>query len=144
VRYHCLEVIGDSSNACRQPNDSVLQHGHFEQGVNPQGEPRSSKRSKTPSECSRVKQFTPNRGAHKAGRAAYRGLTSPPSSVPRHESPLFEPEPQHAQSAVTIQAEDLVDGEDDNIDTSNGDPLLESDLGGPRNASDRAEEAIEN
>jgi hypothetical protein len=61
-------------------------------------------------------QSTPKRSARQAGLASTGGLASPPSTLRRNQSPLFEPELPHTQSAVTVQAEDIVDGEDDDLD----------------------------
>ncbi|RAR03536.1 hypothetical protein DDE83_008181 [Stemphylium lycopersici] len=84
----------------------------FEQGVNP-GEPRPSKKRKQSSGHTAPIQATPKRSARRTGSASAGGLASPPPTLPRNQSPLFEPEPPHTQSAVTIQAEDVIDGEDD-------------------------------
>ncbi|RAQ98571.1 hypothetical protein DDE82_009126 [Stemphylium lycopersici] len=84
----------------------------FEQGVNP-GEPRPSKKRKQSSGHTAPIQATPKRSARRTSSASAGGLASPPPTLPRNQSPLFEPKPPHTQSAVTIQAEDVIDGEDD-------------------------------
>jgi hypothetical protein len=87
----------------------------FEQGVNP-GEPRPSKKRKKLLGYTTSIQATPKRSARRTGSASAGGLASPPPTLRRNQSPLFEPEPLHTQSAVTVQAEDIVDGEDDDSD----------------------------
>ena len=87
----------------------------FEQGVNP-GEPRLLKKRKQSSRHTAPTQATPKKSARCTGSASAGGLASPPPTLPRNQSPLFEPEPPHTQSAVTIQAEDIIDGEDDDLE----------------------------
>lgn len=98
----------------------------FEQGVNPPGEPRPSRKRRAPSNNTRRSQSTPKRGGRKAAAERPRGLASPPPTAPRRRSPLFEPEAPEAltQSAVTEQAEELVDNEDDDIDEDEEDTLV--------------------
>jgi hypothetical protein len=87
----------------------------FEQGVNP-GEPRPSKKRKQSSGYTAPIQATPRKSARRTGSVSAGGLASPPPTLPRNQSPLFEPEPPHTQPAVAIQAEDIIDGEDDGLE----------------------------
>jgi hypothetical protein len=72
----------------------------FEQGVNPQAR-RPLKKRRLPSKHTAPIQSTPNRNAPTAGTAAAGGLASLPPTA-RRESPLFEPEQQHTQSAIVV------------------------------------------
>jgi hypothetical protein len=115
----------------------------FEQGVNPETL-RLTKKRKLPSKHTAPIQSTPKRNAPKAGNAAARGLASPPPTAPRRrESPLFEPELEHTQSAVVVQAEDIVDNEDDDTDSVDGDPAPEYEAGSDNEAGDGVEEDAE-
>jgi hypothetical protein len=87
----------------------------FEQGVNP-GEPRPSKKRKQSSRYTGPIQATSRKSARRTGSASAGGLASPPPTLPRNQSPLFEPEPPHTQPAVAIQAEDIINGEDDGLE----------------------------
>jgi hypothetical protein len=87
----------------------------FEQGVNP-GEPRPSKKRKQSSQYTGPIQATLRKSARRTGSASAGGLASPPPTLPRNQSPLFEPEPPHTQPAVAIQAEDIINSEDDGLE----------------------------
>ncbi|KAF1934514.1 hypothetical protein EJ02DRAFT_429297 [Clathrospora elynae] len=87
----------------------------FKQGVN-LGEPRPSKKRKNSSGYIASIQATPKRSARRTGSAFARGLALPPPTLRHNQSPLFEPELLHTQPAVTVQAEDIVDGKDDDLD----------------------------
>jgi hypothetical protein len=111
----------------------------FKQGDNPEA-PRPAKRRKQPSKPPNPTRSTPKRNTPKAGRAAAGGLASPPPTALRRESPLFEPELELTQSAVIVQAEDIVDGDDDDTDEVDGDPLPENVVGSDIERGDGAEE----
>jgi hypothetical protein len=86
----------------------------FEQGVNSR-EPGPLKKRRKRSQYTAPIRATPKRNARQARSAPAGGLASPPPTArrSRNQSPLFEPELSHTQSAVTAQVEDIVDGEDE-------------------------------
>ncbi|KAF2823607.1 hypothetical protein CC86DRAFT_447920 [Ophiobolus disseminans] len=111
----------------------------FEQGVNPPGAARPFKKPRAlPKDCSPTR-FTPNIGRRTARLTSRGGLASPPATDPRRRSPLFEPEFSYTQSALLEQADDLIDGEDDDTEEEKADPLPE----GEGDADDEVEGALE-